>query len=323
MRIALLASLFLVSAAAALPGAQATDLDRLMERVLTRRDDNWKKLQQYVLDERETFDLTGPGGARLFGFRRDFTWFMREGVFVRSPLRVNGVTLSEGDRRKAEMDWIRRERRRDERRKQRAAADADANPASRENPANPQNPETVANPAAGAATPEIPADAFASIEPAFISWAYFLRFKFEPNHYGLVGRDTLDGRSVLRIEYYPSELFHEGRTRPNRKVRDKDEDVEEKMNKVSLITLWVDQEALQILQYTFDDIDMDFLPGRSIARVDDMKATMRMAQPFPGVWLPREIEMRFRMALASGAFDARYAVQYHDYRQADVTYKVR
>ena len=162
-----------------------------------------------------------------------------------------------------------------------------------------------------------------SAEPAFVSWAYFLRFRFEPGHYALAGRETFEGRDVLRIEYYPTELFREGRTRPNRRVRDRDDEVEAKMNKVSLVTLWVDPEAHQILQYTFDDIDMDFLPGRSIARVDDVKATMRMAQPFPGVWLPRDIEMRFRMALASGAFDARYAVQYHDYRQADVTYKVR
>ena len=57
-----------------------------MERVLARRDENWKKLQQYVLDERETLDLTGPGGARLYGFRRDYSWFMRDGIFVRSPL---------------------------------------------------------------------------------------------------------------------------------------------------------------------------------------------------------------------------------------------
>jgi hypothetical protein len=323
MRILAAALAIGLSIIAPLPGAQSTDLDRLMERVLTRRDDNWKKLQQYVLDEKETFDLTGPGGARLFGFRRDFTWFMREGVFVRSPLRVNGVSLSEDERRKAETTWIRRERRRDERRKQRAAtASAPTNPANPENPenlANPANPENLATPP----NPEIPADAFASIEPRFVSWAYFLEFKFEPNHYGLVGRETLDGRPVLRIEYYPEELFHEGRTRPNRKVRERDEEVEEKMNKVSLITLWVDPDALQILQYTFDDIDMGFLPGRSIARVDDVKATMRMTQPFPGVWLPRDIEMRFRMSLASGAFDARYAVQYHDYRQADVTYKVR
>ena len=295
----------------ALPAAQPSDLDRLMERVLTRRDDNWKKLQQYVLDERETFDLTGPGGARLYGFRREYTWFMREGVFVRSPVRANGVTLSEDERRTAEASWIRRERRKDERRKSRASADASAS----------QGPDP--SPGSGSPPEGSPSDAFATIEPAFVSYAYFLRFRFEPNHYGLVGRETLDGRPVLRIEYYPSELFRDGRTRPNRRVRERDEDVEEKMNKVSLVTLWVDPDAAQILQYTFDDIDMDFLPGRAVARVDDVKATMRMGQPFAGVWLPRDLEMRFRMALAAGAVDARYQVEYHDYRQADVTYKVR
>jgi len=315
MRIALLVLALGLPLIGPVQAAQSTDLDRLMERVLTRRDENWKKLQQYVLEEKETFDLTGPGGARLFGYRRDLTWFMREGVFVRSPLRVNGVTISEDERRKAEATWIRRERRRDERRRQRTQQNLDPSTSSGSPRAESrgENPENLEN----------PADAFASIEPGFVSYAYFLRFKFEPGHYGLVGRETLDGRSVLRIEYYPSELFHEGRARPNRKVRDRDEEVEEKMNKVSLITLWVDREAAQILQYTFDDIDMDFLPGRAIARVDDVKATMRMGQPFPGIWLPKDIEMRFRMALASGAFDARYAVQYHDYRQADVTYKVR
>jgi hypothetical protein len=57
--------------------------------------------------------------------------------------------------------------------------------------------------------------------------------------------------------------------------------------------------------------------------VDDVRATMRMGQPFPDVWLPRDIEMQFRIALAVGPVDARYRVEYHDYRQADVTYKVR
>jgi hypothetical protein len=177
--------------------------------------------------------------------------------------------------------------------------------------------------AAGTAQSIEPSSALASVEPAFVSYAYFLRFRFEPNHYALVGREAIDGKPVLRIEYYPSELFREGRTRPNRRVRDRDEDIEDKMNKVSLVTLWVDREAHQVLQYAFDDIDMDFLPGRTFARVDDVKATMRMGQPFPGVWLPKDIEMRFRMTLAAGAIGARYLVEYHDYRQADVTYKVR
>ena len=44
-------------------------------------------------------------------------------------------------------------------------------------------------------------------EPQFISSAYFLRFKFEEGKYALVGRETLDGRDVLRIEYYPARMF--------------------------------------------------------------------------------------------------------------------
>ena len=101
MRIVLAVFAAFVALVVTLPARQAsgTDLDQLMERVLARRDENWKKLQQYVLDERETFDLAGPGGVRLYGFRRDYTWFLREGVFIRSPLRADGVTLSEEQRR--------------------------------------------------------------------------------------------------------------------------------------------------------------------------------------------------------------------------------
>ena len=101
------------------PLSAQSDLDKFMERVLARRDDNWKKLQQYVLDEKESFDLTGPGGLPLFGFRRDYTWFIRQGVFVRSPVRANGVAVSEADRKKEEDEFLRREKARDERRKKR------------------------------------------------------------------------------------------------------------------------------------------------------------------------------------------------------------
>ncbi|MGE3885853.1 MAG: hypothetical protein AB7H81_05455 [Vicinamibacterales bacterium] len=344
MRTGLALFLAVVALTAATPASQGTDLDQLMARVLARRDENWKKLQQYVLDERESFTLTGPGGARLYGFRRDYTWFMRDGVFIRSPLRGDGVALSESERRKAEAEWLQREQRRGERRRAREAENASAE-STVPSPSAPSAASAAPAPSAPSAASAAPAPSAASaapapsapsaapapsaasaasaFEPAFVSHAYFLRFKFEPNRYALVGREQLDGRSVLRIEYYPTALFTEGRTRPNRRVRDRDAEVEEKMNKVSLVTLWVDPDRHQILQYTFDDIDMDFLPGRSIARVDDVKATMRMGQPFPDVWLPRDIEMRFRMSLAAGALDARYRVEYHDYRQADVTYKIR
>ena len=55
-----------------------------------------------------------------------------------------------------------------------------------------------------------------ALEPGFVSAAYFLRFKFDPGQYALAGREQLEGRDVLRIEYYPTKLFNEGRTRPNR-----------------------------------------------------------------------------------------------------------
>ena len=128
---------------------------------------------------------------------------------------------------------------------------------------------------------------------------------------------------MLKIAYYPSKLFTEGRSRPNKKVRERDDEIEEKMNKVSLVTLWIDPAAHQILQYTFDNMDMDFLPGRSIVRVDELKASMKMLEPFPGVWLPGTIEMRFLLTTALGSIDARYDVEYRDYRLAEVTTRIK
>ncbi|MCA1586912.1 MAG: hypothetical protein LC791_19790 [Acidobacteria bacterium] len=306
--LALSSSVPAITASAAAP---RSDLDALMEKVIAHRDENWKKLVQYVLDERETFHLTGPDGSRVYGFERDYTWFIRQGVFIRSPLRADGVAIGESARRAFEAEWIVRERRREQRLRARASNSAEPPPA----------------PAAPTAEPRAAADLDAvlssGVEPRFVSAAYFLRFTFEPGQYALVGRERLFDRDVLRIEYYPRELFREGRARPNRRLRDRDAEIEEKMNKVSLVTLWVDPAAHQILQYTFDDIDMDFLPGRSLARVDDVQASMRMSQPFPNVWLPSTIDIRFRMTLAVGSVDARYHVQYHDYRLADVKVRVR
>ena len=92
-----------------------TDLDGFMKEVVARRDDNWRKLQQYILDEREELVLNGPGGSRLWGQQRDFTWFIRDGFFVRSPVRVDGAVVGEADRRKAEDEYLRRTQRRDAR----------------------------------------------------------------------------------------------------------------------------------------------------------------------------------------------------------------
>ena len=281
-----------------------SDLDELMSQVLSSRDENWKKLQQYVLEEREAFQLAATGGARLYGFERDYSWFVREGFFIRSPIRADGVTIGEGERRRAEDEWLARQRRRETRRAAREGTTSE-----------------LTDPAAPAGSIE---DVLKqSIEPQFIQAAYFLRFKFDPGQYALVGPEQLGGRRVLKIEYYPTKLFGEGRMRPNRNLRERDDQIDEKMNKSSLVTLWVDPAARQILQYDFHNIDMDFLPGRSIVQIEGMDATMRMTQPFPDVWLPQSIAVTFQASLAIGSIDARYSVDYHDYRLADVTIRVQ
>src|SRR5215203_6427691 len=122
---------FLATVAPSSLSAQS-DLDAFMEKVLARRDDNWKKLQQYVLEEKEAFDLTGPGRFPLWGMRREYAWFIRDGIFVRSPISADGVKLSEADRKKAEDQWLRRQKNREEREKRNAAREAKGLPPERE-----------------------------------------------------------------------------------------------------------------------------------------------------------------------------------------------
>ena len=117
-------------------------------------------------------------------------------------------------------------------------------------------------------------------EPQFISSAYFLRFKFEEGKYALVGRETLDGRDVLRIEYYPARMFggtdrrRTGRKEPSDDDKARDAEFQRMMNKVALVTLWVEPKAHQIVKYTFDNVGFDFLPAQWLVHVSDFKATM-------------------------------------------------
>jgi hypothetical protein len=315
LALALVAACWILHAPAL--GAQS-DLDAFMRDVLANRDSNWKKLQQYVLDEREQMELRGPAGTPLWGEQREYTWFIREGFFVRSPLRVNGATVGEDDRVKFETDYLRRAKARDARARQPGNTQADAAPA--------------------AAADEPPRDVDALIrqsrQPEFISSAYFLRFRFDAGRYAFVGREPLEGREVLRIEYYPEKLFTEQQRREMRddlegdrrrppprdspQERSYDNELRRLMNKSSKVTLWIDPAAHQILKYTFDDLDWNFFPGQWLAQLDGVTASMSMGQPFPDVWLPRGIEMNVHLLLAFGNVDLRYTLQYQNYRQPDV-----
>ena len=57
-------------------------------------------------------------------------------------------------------------------------------------------------------------------QPQFVSSSYFLRFKFDEGRYVLAGREKLEGREVLRIEYYPTRLYEENNNRGRRGRRD-------------------------------------------------------------------------------------------------------
>jgi hypothetical protein len=307
--------LALVLAAPARVSTQ-TDLDAFMKQVLAKRDDNWKRLQQYILDEREAMELRGPDRVAMWGERREYTWYIRDGFFVRSPLKFNGVTIGEADRRKFEADYLRREQQREKRRGRGQAIDPGNNDAA---PAVQRDPDAPAN---------LDGLIKQTREPQFISSAYFLRFKFEEGKYAMVGHETIDGRDLLRIEYYPANLFTgSDRRRTGRGPTDADKarDVEFRrlMNKVALVTIWVEPVAHQIVKYTFDNVAFDFLPVGWLMHVNDLKASMTMAQPFKDVWLPNALEANLNMTMAVGPFDLHYTLEYHDYRQPDVTTKIR
>ena len=63
----LISACLLAAIVAGVPAAQS-DLDTLMGSVLLKRDENWKKLQQYVLEERESMEVTALDGRRIYGF---------------------------------------------------------------------------------------------------------------------------------------------------------------------------------------------------------------------------------------------------------------
>jgi hypothetical protein len=307
------------------------DLDALMARVLERREQTWKTLHDYVLNETERLEVLGPGDLKLHGQRREFTWYVRDGFLVRSPVRFNGVTIPEPDRRSYEERWLKDEKARDARRREKAAAQPGTAAAGR---ADAEGPPPL-QPGSGTkdATPSLDTFLDARGEPRFVSEAYFLRFRFEPGNYYLVGRERIDGRDVLRIEYYPTRLFSDEEpgkkpanpAKPPRKRRDqqKEDDIERKLDKVALVTLWVDPAEQQIVRYTFDNVDFGFLPGRWLVRFDAVSATMTMARVLDGVWLPREMGVRAGLTLASGSYRFEYGRQFSDYKKAETSARIR
>ena len=311
---------FATVAAQAPATGKTTDLDEFMARALQRRDIDKKTLDDYVLDEVEEFEVLGPGRVPFTRMRREYTWYVRDGVHVRSPLEFDGVPIPEADRRAYEERWLKAEQRRrtfrTERDEKRAAEG---------------KPPVLSAPSIN--------------EPRFVSESYFMDFKFEPGNYFLAGKEALDGKPVLKIDYLPTRLFSDNdeerrhaRERADDPKRDERRDarsdrqrqrekaieaeIDRKMNKSSQVTLWVDPASHQIVKYTFDNVWLDFLPAGWIVRVDDLRASMQMGQPFPGVWLPRDVSIHAGVTIALGSIELQYKRAFSNYRKADVSSRI-
>ena len=228
-------------------------------------------------------------------------------MFVRSPVRIDGVTPTEADWRRYEADWLEAEARR-----AREAAENPCAPGGATEPLHTDEAEEDGEP-----SDATDLDAAADLRPRFLSESYWLDFEFEPGNYYFAGRERLAGREVLRIEYLPERLFDE---------RDADDEcdrpafvvpgAQDEFNKGALVTLWIDPAEEQIVRFTFDNIGFEFLPLRWLIRLDGLTASMTMSRPLDGVWLPERIDASGVMTMASGSTTVAYSRTFSNYREA-------
>lgn len=458
----------ILSVAPSLGARQAvpSEVDVFMEKVLERREENRITLQSYVLDEAETFELLGPGRVPVQSVQREYTWYVRDGYLIRSPVRFDGVAIGEATRREYEEDWLGQERRRHTNRQRQprswsrrstfdnvtrsiermwgrrindrltreivedarlwrddmaaivvaagqilddlggvddvgfgtvaarardaftmleserldrdevaevvttlvtelveeiAAADPEqldafielVTLASRFEMSVP-GVERAASEAVdivrrwgmtdraatlddahralvvagesrreSAVSSDGPVDdqpSSAQLQPRFVSEAYFMDFPFEPGNYFFAGREVLSDRSLVKVEYYPEQLFSENSPAAD---TDRERDIQTGFEKTSLVTLWIDPDDFQIVKFTFDNVGFEFLPLRWLVRLDDLQASMVMGQPIDGVWLPERIDLTGQLTTANGSYAVRYERTFSEYRQADVRATIR
>jgi hypothetical protein len=146
----------------------------------------------------------------------------------------------------------------------------------------------------------------------------FFGFKFEPGNYYFAGRKEYEGREVVAVEYYPETFFSD-----EDEEDPEDAEIEEKLNKVFLITMLIDPEEHQIVQMTIDNVGFDFLPGGWLVRIGTIEASMTMHQPFGDIWLPRDIKAYGKVTTAAGDLAVRYTMDFHDYAIAETRARYR
>ncbi|MBN2431323.1 MAG: hypothetical protein JXQ27_07600 [Acidobacteria bacterium] len=243
----------------------ATDIDTFMEKVLVQRQTNWEALHNYVFREKEVLEFRGGLDIpALQSFRREYVWIVRDGLLVRNPVVVNGVTLSPEEQRAEESRY---------------------------------KPSPTGREVSLGGVPDRES---------------FLTFKFERGNYFFAGRREFRGRPVVVVEYYPERLFSGD---------DGGDEYENMLDKTTLVTMLIDPAEYQIVNVTFDNVGLDFLPGRWLVRVEKLWATMTLGQPVENEWLPEGIRLEARVTTAMGDMTAYYERSFYEYRQTDVKVK--
>jgi hypothetical protein len=150
----------------------------------------------------------------------------------------------------------------------------------------------------------------------------FFGFEFEPGNYFFAGREEFEGREVMRIEYYPKNMFSDEDEEFDEESDEEEDEFERAFDKTSLVTMLILPEEHQIVKITFDNIGLEFLPGRWLVQVEEIKASMIIDMPIEGVWLPRIMEATGRISTASGRLSIDFSREFYDYKQTEVGARV-
>ena len=92
-------------AAQAAPGGN--EIDQLMKRVLDNRYTSWQQLGDFTFRHILTVEVDAPLEDPISGIRREYEWYVTDGVAERSPVRIDGIDIDEDERRDAEDEWRR------------------------------------------------------------------------------------------------------------------------------------------------------------------------------------------------------------------------
>jgi hypothetical protein len=265
-------------------GLPTNDLDAFMAKVLERREIDWDRLHNYVFSERETLEIKTNRLPALENIRKEYVWRVKDGYIVRTPVKANGVSISKDEQARAENEWIEQQKRRKSKALERES---------------------------------------------------FFGFKFQPGRYLYAGKKTVENRELTVIEYYPdfkdldddqgegsSAKLEEKEGKKEPKQRDSEEEYYERMfEKAFVATMLVDPQEHQLVEMTFDNVGLDFLPARWLVRVSDIKASLRMDKPYGDVWLPKTIQAWGSVSTAYGDLSLRYSREFFDYKRTDVKVK--